>query len=348
MSPATWPRDDPEQERLLLIDPGRGAFSDAHVSDLASLFSAGDVLVVNDAATLPGSLQGRDAQGSAVEVRLIADRGEARFSALLFGEGDWRTKTEQRPAPPPLSEGAEITFGEGLSAKVVSVSQASARMVDVRFSSAGAALWAALYRLGRPIQYAYVRAPLALYHVTTAYASRPWAAEMPSAGRPLTWRTLLALARKGVSIVSLSHAAGISSTGDSALDALLPLPERYEIPEETARVINEAKARGRRIIAVGTTVARALEGSARESHGRVAAGLGETDLVIGPGLTPRVVDGLLTGVHEPHESHFKLLGAFAPEALLRAAHEHAEESGYLCHEFGDSSLILRAQPLMAG
>ncbi len=190
------------------------------------------------------------------------------------------------------------------------------------------------------MQYAYVAGPLELWHVQTRYASRPWCAELPSAGRPLTWGLLLALLRQGVALASLTHAAGLSSTGDPALDALLPLPERFEIPEETAQAILATKAAGGRVIAVGTTVTRALEGCAAQHDGAVVAGPGVTDLVLRAGSRLRVVDGIFSGMHEPEASHFRLLEAFAPHDVLARAHAHAEAVGYLGHEFGDSSLIL--------
>jgi S-adenosylmethionine:tRNA ribosyltransferase-isomerase len=184
-----------------------------------------------------------------------------------------------------------------------------------------------------------VRAPLALWHVQTAYASRPWAAEAPSAGRPLTWRLLLEARRRGVGLATVTHAAGLSSTGEPALDAALPLPERFDVPRETVAAVGRTRAAGGRVVAVGTTVVRALE-SARDGAGALRAGEGEARLRIDGRFRRRVVDGLLTGIHQPGESHFDLLQAFAPEPLLRRALAHAEAEGYLAHEFGDSCLIL--------
>jgi S-adenosylmethionine:tRNA ribosyltransferase-isomerase len=343
VSPAVFPRERPLDERLLHVDPRRARLTDARVGDLPEILAPGDLLVVNDGATLPASLHGVTAGSAPVEARLIGvigDLSAGRFSALLFGAGDWRTRTEDRPAPPRLPEGSVLRFGEDLSAVVERVSPSSARLVEVAFRESGARLWSALYRRGRPIQYAHLAAPLDFWDVQTPYASRPICAELPSAGRPLVWGLLLDLLRRGVRVASLLHAAGLSSTGDPALDALLPLPERYEIPEETARAVREAKREGRRVIAVGTTVTRALEGAAAMNGGELRGGAGVTDLVLQKGYRPRIVDGLLTGVHDPSESHFRLLEAFAEGALLRRAHAHAERAGYLCHEFGDSSLIL--------
>jgi S-adenosylmethionine:tRNA ribosyltransferase-isomerase len=272
-----------------------------------------------------------------VEVRLAQPLGTdgRRWRAVLFGAGDWRTRTEDRPPPPRVVAGRELRFGADLRARVEEVSDISPRLVTLRFEEAGAAFWAGLYRHARPVQYAYVERPLALYHVQTPYAERPWAVEMPSAGRPLAWEILLEMRRHGVTIARLTHAAGLSSTGDPALDARLPLRESFEIPAETVSAIEHATRTGGRVVAIGTTVARAIEGSSPLRPGR-----GETDFLLGPGFVPRVLNGLLTGLHERSASHFALLAAFAPEDLIDRAYAHAEAEGYLQHEFGDSCLIL--------
>ena len=343
MRPArTYPerRDD---VRLLVIDPAApvgAGLRETRTPALPDFLVAGDLLVVNDAATLPASLQGRDAAGHPVEARLIAARGGARFAAVLFGAGDWHTRTEDRPPPPVLGEGARLTFG-ALGATVGPPATAlSPRLVELRFDLEGDALWAALYREGRPVQYAHLAHDLPLWAVQTVYAARPWAFEMPSAGRPLSWEILLALRRRGVRWASLTHAAGLSATGDPAIDAALPLTEMFEIPAATARAVAETRGRGGRVVAVGTTVVRALEGAATQNGGAVLAGRGETDLRITPAFRPRVVDGVLSGAHAATESHFQLLAAFAGADLLAAAAAQAEHSGFLTHELGDSMLVL--------
>jgi S-adenosylmethionine:tRNA ribosyltransferase-isomerase len=160
---------------------------------------------------------------------------------------------------------------------------------------------------------------------------------MPSAGRPLSWHILAALRQRGVELAWLTHAAGLSATGDAALDAALPLPEIYDVPRATAVAVHRARAEGRRVIAVGTTVVRALEGAARA--GQWAGGTGTTDLVLDERSLLRLVDGIITGIHAPGESHYKLLGAFAPATLLAATWRHAHARGYLPHELGDLCLI---------
>lgn len=346
MKTAAWPREEAEAERMLVVDPAAGEMADFAVRDLPSRLWAGDLLVVNDAATLPASLEGRDTEGAPVEVRLVGPADEGTWTAAVLGAGNWRWRTEDRPAPPPLPAGSTLAFGSAhdgapaLRATVVAVSEVSPRLVRLAFDRRGDDLWSAVYRRGKPVQYSYVRAPLALWHVQTAYASRPWAAEAPSAGRPLTWRLLLEARRRGIALAAVTHAAGLSSTGEPALDAALPLAERFDVPAETVAAVTRARAARGRVVAVGTTVVRALEGAAAVAGGRLRAGEGRTSLRVDRHFQPRVVDGLLTGVHQPGESHFDLLQAFAPEPLLRRALAHAEHEGYLAHEFGDSCLIL--------
>jgi S-adenosylmethionine:tRNA ribosyltransferase-isomerase len=337
MIPARWPREQTANERLLVIDPAADSLRDARIAELPAFLRRGDLLVVNDAATLPASLPGRGPRGEPLEVRLLGEVDREAFRAVLLGAGDWRTRTEDRAPPIRVEAGERLELG-GLAATVERVSRLSPRLVVLRFDRSGAALWLALYRAGKPIQYAYAAAPFELWHVQVPYASRPWAMEMPSAGRPLRWELLLALRERGIRIAAVTHAAGVSSTGDPAIDAALPLAERFEVPEATAKAITEARAEGGRVFAVGTSVVRALESAAQ--GGGLEAASGETDLLIGAGYRPRIVDGLLTGTHEPTATHYALLHAFAPADLLARATAHAERSGYLTHEFGDSWLLL--------
>jgi S-adenosylmethionine:tRNA ribosyltransferase-isomerase len=345
LAPAAWPDRDASETRLLHLDPGRGTFADRRIDELPLLLRPGDLLVLNDAATLPASLRGSSSHGE-IELRLWGaprDGEGGRWLAVLFGSGSWRDRTEDRPPPPPIGTGETIEIespgaGRGLAARVESVAALSPRLVELRFDRRGALLWSALFRLGRPVQYAHTRAPLPLWHVQTAYAGRPVAAEMPSAGRPLRVPLLRALRARGVGVSTVTHAAGLSATGDPALDARLPLPEPSFVPAATVSAIERARQAGGRVVAVGTSVVRALEGAAVDGPLRAGASLrGER---IGPGHVPRVVSGLLSGVHVPGESHFELLLAFAPRALLEAALAHAARTGYLGHEFGDSTLVL--------
>jgi len=338
VKPATRPPDRRDDVRLLVVDRRTGRFTDARFADLPAQLGPTDLLVVNDAATLPASIRVSGPRGAVLEIRLLGPTDGRRWRAVVLGAGDWRTPTEHRPAPEPLSVGDVLTLPGGLPATVAAVSPVSPRLVELSFDLEEQDLWAAIYAAGRPVQYAYLTEDLALWSVQTVYAGRPWAAEMPSAGRAFTWELLLALRRRGVRVAALTHAAGLSSTGDPAIDAALPLPERYDIPAATVEAIERTRATGGRVIAIGTTVVRALEGNAA-THGRLRAGTDETDLVIGPGHRLRVVDGVVTGMHEPSESHYRLLMAFVDEPLLRAAVDHARALGYRGHELGDATLV---------
>jgi len=331
MKAARAPRSEKMKERLLVVTASE--IEDSSIAWLPAHLRAGDLLVVNDAATLPASLHGRDGQGHQLEVRLSAQLEDRVWRAVLFGAGDWHTPTEARPSPPRLKTGEEIIFERDFRARVVREDELSARLIDLQFNLAGEDLWRGIYRHGKPVQYSYMSEELNLWSVQNVYSSRPWAVEMPSAGHALTWQTLLQLISQGVQLVALTHGAGLSSTGEAELDRALPLAERYEIPVATMEAVRQAGAVGGRVIAVGTSVVRALESS--------GLGLtGFTDLKIGPGHQLKVVSGLLTGTHEVSESHYQLLRAFVPESTLLRVSQHLEEENYLTHEFGDACLIL--------
>jgi S-adenosylmethionine:tRNA ribosyltransferase-isomerase len=322
-----------DQVRLVVIDRAGDDPRVTRFARLPELLRTGDLVIVNDAATLPASLRGA-VNGADIEVRLSAPVEGNRLHGVEFGAGDHRTRTEDRPSPPPLAIGDRVQLG-GIAATITAI---AGRRVELTMQASGDALWQALYAAGRPVQYAHRPEALALWTVQTAYAARPWAVEMPSAGRPLTWDVLLGLRRAGVAIARLTHAAGLSSTGDDALDRALPWPERYELPRATVDAIAEARARRGRVIAVGTTVVRALE--AASTSGALRAGAGIATLRLDASYRLRVVDGILSGLHAPGESHFELLSAFAPRDQLLRAHELAAAHGLSGHELGDACLIV--------
>ncbi len=326
--------------RLLAVEAG-GEMRHLPRGALASLFSSGDLVVANDAATLPASLRGiHAASGEPVEVRLagwIAPGDPARFVAVVFGAGDHRMRTEDRPLPPSLSSGDRLSLGP-LTAVVERLLD-HPRLVVLRFIGRRDAILGGLARHGRPIQYAHVPEPLALWDVWTSLAARPVAFEPPSAGVALDWRLLASWRERVIGFATLTHTAGLSSTGDAALDRRLPFDEPYHIPESTAAAVRRAKREGQRVIAIGTTVVRALEAAA-EGDG-VAAGDGVARGRIGPETRIRIADAILTGVHQPGESHFELLRAFAEGATLTRISAALAEGGYRSHEFGDSVLIER-------
>jgi len=319
--------------KLLVVSDGMVRHS--RLDELASHLEAGDLLVVNDAATVPASLRGTDASGEPLEVRLTRQIHDSIWEGVTLGQGDWRQPTEKRPAPSRLKVKDAIIFDQHFSARVLALSNVSDRLMTLDFNLEGARLWQSLYEHGKPIQYSYMKEDLALWSVQNIYSSRPWAVEMPSAGHGLTWSLLMKLFGKGIKVVSLTHGAGLSSTGDRRIDAALPLVEQYEIPSSTMEAVAQTRGRKGNVIAVGTSVVRALESA--DDHLS-----GTTSLRIGEGYRPKFVDGLLTATHEVSESHYQLLRAFLPEETLVTMTEQLEENGYLTHEFGDQCLILRS------
>ncbi|MGH3469123.1 MAG: S-adenosylmethionine:tRNA ribosyltransferase-isomerase, partial [Thermocrispum sp.] len=187
---------------------------------------------------------------------------------------------------------------------------------------------------GRPVTYGYLRGQFPLRDYQTVYAVEPGSAEMPSAGRPFTAGVLVRLIARGVQVAPIVLHAGVSSPELHEP----PTPERFAVPAATARQVNLARDAGRRVVAVGTTVVRALESATTGRHVEPSAGW--TDLVLGPERPARVVDGLITGLHDPEASHLQLLEAVAGRELVDRAYDAAVEQRLLWHEFGDSMLLL--------
>ena len=343
MNAAAGRRPRVRDARLLVVNESGRVLNRTH-RDVPSLLDAGDLVIANDAATLPASLTGVHVPtGTEIEVRLAGRSSltpdmATPFTAVVFGRGDYRTPTEHRPMPPLLQAGDGLLVAS-LRARVVRL-LAHARLIDLEFEHAASVVWERLARLGRPIQYAHVPQPLPLWDTWTSIAAQPVAFEAPSAGFVLDWSLLSALRSHGIRFATLTHAAGISSTGDPELDARLPFDEPYFIPSSTAAVVERTRREGGRIIAIGTTVVRALEHAARHT-GQVAAGNGLATGRIGSGTSLRIVDGIVSGVHEHGTSHYELLVAFQNEDVIASMCEEAESQRYLAHEFGDAVLVMR-------
>ena len=331
------------ESKLLHVDAA-GRIRSVPRAALIELLHPGDVVIANDAATLPASLRGVHVQtGMEIEVRLAARESldahdVVRFHAVVFGPGDYRTRTEDRALPPPLERGQMLRLGS-LTA-VVEELLGHPRLIALRFEHSAADVWAGLARHGRPIQYAHMQQALQLWDMWTPIAAQPVAYEPPSAGFALDWQVLAAFRSKGIVFATITHAAGISSTGDAELDRLLPFDEPYRIPVATEQALRRACREDRRAIAIGTTVVRALEHSAAR-RGAVVAGDGIANQRVGAQTRLRVVDAILSGTHEPGTSHYDLLHAFAGESVLRRADRALDAGGYRTHEFGDSVLIER-------
>jgi S-adenosylmethionine:tRNA ribosyltransferase-isomerase len=341
MKAARDPVQRPPDAKLLVVDRD-GRISHWARAKFVELLHRGDLVIANDAATLPASLSGRHLPtGAFVEVRLAGRKSLAldrvkQFSAVIFGEGDFYMRTEDRPLPPELAAGDELVLGE-LRARVTRVLH-HPRFVSLEFEGSPSEIWEGLARHGRPIQYSHASVPLALWDVWTPIAGPPVAFEPPSAGFVLDWNLLSRMRRGGVAFTTITHAAGISSTGDPGLDALLPLDEPYFIPPSTAHAIGRARLYGGRIIAIGTTVVRALEHAA-SLDGVVRAGYGLATQRIGISTRLTVVDTILSGTHEPDSRHYELLQAFADSEILRTMDRHLNLHDYRTHEFGDSIFL---------
>lgn len=332
--------------RLLVFDQPAAEQGRVHhqsMNDLDQWLNTGDVLVVNRSATLPSAFQVQVlSRALQFELRLAAFQGPSPaqplyWQAVSFGAGSWREATEARGPAPLLYVGDELYFGPELSAQVLAVEHG--RVLTLRFESEN--LLAALYRYGKPIQYAYHEAPLEIWDQQTLISGPPISVEPPSASFALTADLLLRLVHKGVRVVSLLHSAGLSSTGEAALDALLPLNEWYHLPEDTVQAIHTARQTGGRVMALGTTVMRALESAAQKpsARGGLQAGEGLSRLQIRPGYRFQVVDRLVTGMHEPDSSHMHILKTLCPLSLIQQGYQKAAASGYRGHEYGDLSLL---------
>jgi S-adenosylmethionine:tRNA ribosyltransferase-isomerase len=325
-----------DQVRLLVIDRATGRIEHSRFDKIDNYLRKKDLLVFNSSRTLPASLRGCDcsaAHGPCMEVRLAEHLPDDSWLALLICEqGD--------PFGCGLRAQMRINFAENLNATVLERDTRIPRLWKLRFSASGTQLVDLIYRLGKPIRYEYVSAPWDLDYYQTVYAKEPGSAEMPSAGRAFTWKLLLDLKRRGIDSAYVVLHTGLSSYMDDELDAQHPASEEeYFVGAATAEKVNHARESGGRVVAVGTTVVRALE-SVADAHGRVTGGQGYTRLKIDYRHQLKAADGLLTGLHEPEASHLDLLSAFLPAEKICAAYNEAIQHRYLWHEFGDLNLIL--------
>jgi S-adenosylmethionine:tRNA ribosyltransferase-isomerase len=322
-----------DEVRLMVIDRRTGQVEHTRFNCLADYLRPGDLLVFNTSRTLPASLVGCETpQDPCIEVRLAEHLPDDSWLALLLCQDAEFLSCN-------LRSGVELSFGAGLNATVSDRDPTIPRLWRIRFSKMGAELVDAIYRVGRPIRYSYVTEPWNLDYYQTVYAREPGSTEMPSAGRAFTWRLLFDLKRRGIEIAYVMLHTGLSSYMDDELDARHPASEEeYIVGQPAAAMINHRHRDGGRVIAVGTTVVRTLE-SVADHTGVVHAGHGYTRLHVTADHRLRIVDGLLTGLHEPTASHLDLLTAFLPAEQVRMAYEKAVQLGYLWHEFGDLNLI---------
>ena len=306
--------------RLLVSRRATGRVSHHAFGELPGLLLPGDLLVVNDTGTLPAQVR--------------AGRGLAVHFSTPQPDGAWLV--ELRAIKDTISR----PNGSGFPAQVIDLPGGAALTLEGKVTGR---LWRArlsvavvpyLLHYGIPIRYSYVSRDWPRSAYQTVFSRKPGSAEMPSASRPFTPAVVTDLVTRGVLIAPLTLHAGVSSL-EADED---PYPEPYDVPPATARLVNHVRAHGGRVIAAGTTVARALE-TAFDS-GLVAPSAGWTSHLVTPETGVRAVDGLLTGLHEPRSSHLRMLAAFAGPELLSRCYEAAITAGYLWHEFGDVHLLL--------
>ncbi|MGA7989234.1 MAG: S-adenosylmethionine:tRNA ribosyltransferase-isomerase [Candidatus Dormiibacterota bacterium] len=312
--------------RLCVVERDRGRITHTTVAHLGDHLRAGDLLVVNSSRTLPAALTVSRANGDLVQLRPGALRGR-EWDALAVGTAAPHQNVS-------LQRGEILRSRDGVRFAVLT--QRSDAPLLWRMGIEGGDPVETLLREGEPIRYSYVPEPVPLEHYQTVYAGSPGSVETPSAGRHLTWELLGDLRSAGVGITDIVLHCGLSSFQDDDVDLTKPLiEEQFEILAETADVVNAAS----RVIAVGTSVIRTLE-SAADDEGHVQPMQRWTRLVITPRTRLRVVDALLTGLHEPPATHLDMLGALLDQTLLERAYEEVRERRYLWHEFGDAMLIL--------
>ncbi|MEV7559962.1 S-adenosylmethionine:tRNA ribosyltransferase-isomerase [Streptomyces sp. NPDC089795] len=341
----------------LLVSQGREQVSLHAFRELPGLLRAGDVLVVNTSATLAAAVDAR--LGGEDLVVHFSTRGDGGHPRTKSGGGRWVVElrdpagdgtTRRRAGGPPgavleLPGGYRLTLEEPLVAGADRLWWARPSMPpsarpSARPSPATDGVPALLRAYGRPIRYAYTERdqPLSAYQTVFAVPATDGSgsAEMPSAGRPFTAELVARLVSRGVQFAPLVLHTGVASQESHEP----PYPERYEVSATTAGLVNAARAAGGRVIAVGTTAVRALE-SAADARGRVRPMAGWTDLVVTPERGVRVVDGLLTGLHEPEASHLLMLEAVAGRAAVQLGYAEARARLCLWHEFGDVHLLLK-------
>lgn len=319
--------------RLLVSRRADDRLVHARFSDIGAFLRPGDLVVINTSATLNAALEAqRVADGLPLELHLSTPAPD--------GSGGWVVEA-RRPEPRGtrpffgLEPGDTLHLPGGGSARIVAPYAPPRRRLWVAALSLPMDVLYYLDRHGFPIRYRYVERAWPGAYYQTAFAAEPGSAEMPSAGRAFTPEGIVRLMAQGVGFAPLTLHTGVASLEEDEP----PYAERFRVPVSTARAVNAARAAGSRVIGVGTTVVRALE-TVAEEDGTVRAGKGWTELIVAPGRGVRVVEGLLTGFHEPRASHLAMLEALAGRRHVEAAYAAALQGDYLWHEFGDLHLIL--------
>jgi S-adenosylmethionine:tRNA ribosyltransferase-isomerase len=308
--------------RRSVTEPGHHRFT-----ELPDLLRPGDVLVVNTSGTLAAAVPVAD---SNLTVHFSTERPDHTWLVeLRAGAGKATTPHVGGVAGQryPLLGGGQVILRERYSRQRLWVAEVDTGAIGSVADYLG--------RHGSPIRYGYVPRSWPISYYQTVFATRPGSAEMPSASRPFTDRMISRLVSAGIGFAPILLHTGVASPEAHER----PYPERFAVSATSARIVNQARAAGGRIIAIGTTAVRALE-SATGEDGVVRAAAGWTELIITPERGVRVVDGLLTGFHEPAASHLDMLAAITDQPVLDRAYRAAIDHRYLWHEFGDVNLLL--------
>lgn len=305
--------------RMMTIDRKSGKVIHDSFNHLADYVKPGDMIVLNNSRTIPAALRAT-IHSQEIEVRLARCLSETSWEALVLLDN--------------VEIGDCLRFSDELSAVVIDRKRDSPLLV-LRFSISGLSLFQHVYSLGEPIRYEYIEESWDLHYYQNVYGTVPGSVELASAGRAFSWEMLLDLQKRGIQLSYLQLHTGLSYLNDN--DQLSPKEniERYDIPQETMAAVLKTKASGGKVIAVGTTVVRALESA-------VSTGIssGETALYIDAAFPLEIVDGIITGFHEPEASHLDMLTAFISPEILFNAYGEAIREKYLWHEFGDINFII--------
>jgi len=312
--------------RMMVLDRTTGEITHDRFFHLDKYLESGDLVILNNSRTIPAVLHAEWLRNTVqlapeVEVRLARRRSEDIWDALIVAN--------------PVKTGDIFHLSPELSATVIGEKENSP-LKHIQFTKKGTELFNVIYALGEPVRYEYIDQPWNLDYYQTVFASRPGSVEMPSAGRAFSWELLFKLMRMDIKVDFIQLHTGLSYFLD---DQWIQTPEdneeEYHISDRTMARIIETKASGKRVIAVGTTVVRALETAA--INGALS---GVTNLYIDQQFPLKIADGIITGLHEPKASHLDMLSAFVSERHLLRAYNQAIDTGYLWHEFGDMNLII--------
>jgi S-adenosylmethionine:tRNA ribosyltransferase-isomerase len=312
--------------KLMIQDRQTGQTNHDIFFNLDRYLSKGDVVVLNSSRTVPAILladlyRDKNCIQKGIEVRLARRKNSHTWEALAVSAG--------------IKNGDFLVLSATLHG-VVSRASTDTPFFTIQFSKQGTALYDEIYALGEPVRYEYINNPWELNYYQTVFATQPGSVEMPSAGRAFSWELLFKLQKKGIYLVFIQLHTGLSYLLDDKWDhSPTENYEEYNIPKESWDTILRAKVERRRVIAVGTTVVRAMETAALDGCLQ-----GWTNLYIKPTYNLKIADGIITGMHEPEASHLDLLSAFIEKDLLCNAYQEALKEGYLWHEFGDMNLIL--------